>query len=290
MNATVFDFTLILDDTNKQVYLYDYKLICFSFDFRTKILSDRRDFSVVSQFAMLSDGQENSNYTSLVEYCNDDKECLRQTIYGGIFWYFNIFDIDKESLPDYKPEFLLRDSRFYGILKIQGYEKWGYLTLDIYRAVRCEPFFDIIEFVFNKFEATLSVSGTGFLIKGDEESPIKTIGGISRLSMSVGLSMIKKSLFRGIIENRNSRKISIFAEINYEFFDYYSENIYFISNTDTIDLDSIIKNVWNISVRNFSHIDTEGFVSNFDIILSIDGKKIGDFYSNYIYFETRVGV
>jgi hypothetical protein len=145
MQSTVFDFTVRLSSSDNLRFIRDSVFIFIEYDAIICSISDRKDFSLSSQFSLLASGQDASSYLSFSDYCDENiDECGTQEAYRGVFLWTMLFDLSID-IRAIKPEYLMRDSVFIDVLKLRGYEDWGYLSLDTYRAVRGEAFINIID-------------------------------------------------------------------------------------------------------------------------------------------------
>ena len=287
MNSTVFDFTIRLEDSNILKLITDSVFFFFEMDYTVVEIVDRVDYSIVSQFSELANGQLSTEYATMDDYCNMN-QCYKMRAYKGVFLYSRLFYLNLQEIYGYKPEFIIRGSIYPGILKLRGYENWGYLSLYIYRLVRGFIGRDIITLDFYDKLLPKIEDSVKFYHNVDYEYYTIEIPDLdSSISISPDAELVKiyGFVFIEIIENTRRKKINIFSEINASSDDLYSPIMEFHNTTDIRNLDDVVFKFVDIQFIIDSYIITlNGFVSSFGIILG-RFNTVDTFVSNSIYFE-----
>ncbi len=293
MNSTIFDFRINLEDGNILKYILDSIFIGIVSESRIVNLIENSDFSLKSQFSELKYGQTSSSFLSILDYCNENKECLVQTLYPGYYGYTFLFNLDTETFDSYTPEYLIRGSVYFGALKLRGYENWGYLSLEAFRAVRNEPYKGIITENIYRVEQKIESDSAKYSVAEFMYPEVPIALNLKNVSYYGGAETLVKfnnSTFYSIIENGIFKKVNIFAEINARFDDYLKHIIdVSILTNDTVLNNASFNFIKFIDYYIYSTSTLNGFVSNFGIILTLSANEYSDLYSAEIYFEHTQG-
>lgn len=288
MQSTIFDFRLNLEDANILFLIEDslYEDIVVA-EFKNKQVVDRVDFAIKSYVRMRDNSGQIQNL-DIYDFCSNDKDCLRQTLYFGVYGYISLFNFDIENGDSYKPKFLLRDSKFIDVLKIKGYEYYGFLSNISKFLVRNYSVPRVISVggILSKYDIPFDVSSTaqfqGQLL--ERRNPLLEpshhgFGGDEYMYVLNDSSMYP------IISTDYASRSYIWAEINREFWDT-TYNVFIIRPLvyeDVLD-DFVASHFMSLDYKVYDKSDAEDMVSIFGIMLHIQGD-IEPLYSSAIYFK-----
>jgi hypothetical protein len=291
MNSTIFDFRIALEDGNILKYITESIYIGIESDSRVILVSDVKDFAIKSQFSLLANGQAASSYLTIGEYCSDSKECLIQTLYSGFYGFTYMFYLDKTNLSTYKPEFIIRGSIYLSVLKLRGYEDWGYLTLEAFRAVRSEPYNSLIiadhinsRPFYRNLDSVFRLNIIDSLIPSYIDNDSADYGGESSFAILAELPYV------GIIENSIRREVKLFSEMNKAFDDEYMSSMRLTILTDSFVYNDASFPIASVDSYVYSTVVLSDFIANSAIIPTIPDRFLENFNSKEIYFEITQGV
>ncbi len=220
MRGTVYDFSFNLVNTDITKDLKDSILICIEFDFKTNIVTDRKDLSIVSNIRLR--GNEEIQYGSVEEYCELQPCPVSQRVYSGYFGYFSIFDFDFRDSVEYAPEFLIRETTeasqypYINILKMKGLEYYGFLSNVTIFILRGSMYPDLLKDV-SLLELTFvnsSLCNTGFSTDKEKDIRYPVLSQDSiRMLPSPG-TFLGDNTYRRIISTSSGDSIFKYSEKN----------------------------------------------------------------------------
>lgn len=291
MNSTIFDFRIVLQGSDTQKFIADSNIAkIIEFDYYVVGISCRKDFALKSSFSSLAIGQTSASYSSIYDFCRDNDSCIKQTLYCCVYGYLYMFDIDRSVIENYKPEFLLRDSFYFSILKLAGYENWGYLKLDSLRLVRgivLKNSIDtsaIIRYLPLQMQDAFTIVPISDFEKCSIDlyrlKPKKPFG-----FNSVRIVKIMDTRYISVVSSSQERKVDIYSELVYILGDTISNSIGFFVNTSSENIDDLYITEFAFEYRTAQNRDIGGYVSNFGIMLDISRNDVLGLHSAELYFK-----
>ncbi len=290
MRSTIFNFRMNLEDANYLYLISDSIFPIISFNYQNKLIVDRKDYSIKSQIRLLSDSGV-PQYNDIYEYCGDDENCLVQTLFYGYFGHIAMVSFDIESGDGYKPEFLLDDSEYIDILKVKGYEFYGFVSNKnkfLIRGFNSGGVLDISGYRVPLYKYGNMPQVDSMLYPGGYSMtylryPIDYSG----IGGDRGLTQIVDFPRYPIITADMTPSVSVWAEKNNSFND---EVVSFIDISIATSFGIFSDGLFNFYTVTFFSEEREelaGFVSNFGIIL-YPKINMSIFYGNDSYFELTI--
>lgn len=292
MRESIFDFTMSLQDANYLFLIGESKYVLFILDYKLVSLTDRRDFSISSSLRERDD-TGNVEYNNIIEYCDNDERCLKQTLYSGYFEYANIFGLYEESPSQTIVMKIISESIFADVLKIKGYEYYGFVSNKnrfIMRGMRTGFYFiaeyhDYHQVYFPKItessqKLTVPVDiGPNMIIKPASFG----FGNI------LGNNLFRDSQYRNIFPSAKVDGVRQYGEISISSRDHTFNISRIRILAAKSNLMEVVHRAVTITYKPSSAIflSLDDYTSNFDIILNITIAKIDGIVSDTMNFKIR---
>ena len=268
MQSIIFDFTIVLQSENAPVLIADSHFVVISAYFDVVRIADMKDYALSSQVrGRASSG--NVQYQGIVEYCGEDKFCLRQTLYAGVFADINMVNFDIESGDGYQPKYLLLDTTLPWLMHIHNYTFYDLVHNASKFLLRPSRMIAISGAIPQKvFLPLLSVPLMEPYTENVYSILYSAVSGGTGFALPEPRYAISDARILRIINNESqgSQSLYLYSEKKDQLSDGYFEMEFHLS-TLSEDVGGLLFSLGKIEYRR-TLIDLSGFVSDFDIILS----------------------